>query len=1479
MNNKKLSSRVIAAAVAVLLVFCTAAASYCFAAPGTSSIEIGKNGVLYIKTAEDFAAFARFCRYDANSRGLSVELSADIKLDGSSFEPVPIFCGSFDGKGYTVTGYDYTDEGSTVGLFRIVAQGAVVKNLRFEGGIRPEGTAEYVGGIAGKNFGTLLNCTFVGSVSGKEQIGGIAGKNDTTGLISACRTYGVAKGEHYTGGITGYNSGIVINSENSMLVNVTDEEIQFSLQNIDLSNIISAEGVTGSTDTGGIAGFSSGSIRSCTNLGNVGYIHLGYNVGGIAGRQSGYINNCRNSGEINGRKDVGGIVGQAEPFRAIDFSADIAAKLSEQADKLDASSDRLTETADSSNDKISGTIDSLADSLDNVRSDLSDLSDYLSGYADDISDSANELSARVTDTLDKMAPILDNFTEITRKATDLTESLRTATDELAKASDLASDSVESLNTALDKMDGVSAKLSDALADLGDSLEMLKDAMGDADEIEKAAKDTADSLKTISDGLSELSDAVTSFGDAADILDERVTDSKEWNALFDNAEKIGDSISELSEAVGDIASAVDKLKDSVDEKKTKAVLEDILSATEHFDNASKKLDEALAEISGNIGGDSSSAKDAVFEIKKCKSDFDTAQKQLDEARQHLENSSEGQEALKYVASAEEHIAKAAEYAGLALDAASSGDLTNAATYVANARAEAKAADADLTSARKILDSLGSSDDEEVKAALASFTAAQNSLRSAQNHAKNAFDSAGDFIDSVDVSLGGIVKALGTITEAGKEFRLGLGSVRDAIENADGAVDKDKADKAYNNLQDSVERLSDAGVDLGDAMSDAISILDDMRDSESANEIKDLLKSAKDSLGTSLDKFSEATDVLSSALDTITGEIDGNKIGDAVGLLSDATRLLSSVADSVDKASDDLKDSMKALDLAAQSLTDAFGTLGDSMDIMKEISGIATTASDDLHTLVRDLADKEEIKMPSLGEKFTSLKNNLSDSSKSALDIIKRLNSELSDSADELIDCLSDVGDIVSEVLHIFSDAISGEDGRATSIDELTEDISDEDTDEVTQGKVSGSTNAGLIKGDVNVGGIAGSMAIEFDFDPEDDVTKIGEESFNFRYRTRSVLRECTNTGEINAKKNYVGGIVGREDLGSVIDCINDSAVSSDSGSYCGGIAGASYSTIRGSWSRSAVSSATYCGGIAGYGYTLIGNGAIVKFDDSDIDIEEFYGAICGDADGDGAMKDNFYVKGNYGGVDGVGYEGKAEPCTFDVLSAKESFPAFFLSYEVKFTEDDEVISSVTKKYGESIDDDEIPEIPFVEGTYAHWSSFDKNSVTFPETVTVERNSYVTSLSAGDAGTPAVAVVDGLFTDRDSLEYKYRDGDNMPVDNAEYTIELRLDGTSKSADGLTTLRLKLPDGKKQRLYKYSGLTGEKTKLDYTVNGSYAVVEGESLANSAVYYFEKGFSPVSATVLIVVIILAAAVLAAAIFGKAKAGKRGKYSAKPKG
>ena len=43
------------------------------------------------------------------------------------------------------------------------------------------------------------------------------------------------------------------------------------------------------TDTGGIAGRSSGMILTSVNTGTVGYEHIGYNVGGIVGRTDGLV--------------------------------------------------------------------------------------------------------------------------------------------------------------------------------------------------------------------------------------------------------------------------------------------------------------------------------------------------------------------------------------------------------------------------------------------------------------------------------------------------------------------------------------------------------------------------------------------------------------------------------------------------------------------------------------------------------------------------------------------------------------------------------------------------------------------------------------------------------------------------------------------------------------------------------------------------------------------------------------------------------------------------------------------------------------------------------------------------------------------------------------------------------------------------------------------------------------------------------------
>lgn len=157
-------------------------------------------------------------------------------------------------------------------------------------------------------------------------MGGIAGTN--SGAITGCTASGVVRGTQYTGGIAGQNSGTLLRCENTAAVNTTVSDADLASAGISgLENtfysILKKEDTAENaitTDTGGIAGFSTGIVQSCTNAGSVGYPHVGYNVGGIAGRQSGYMASCVNRGEIQGRKDVGGIVGQMVPDITLQFS-------------------------------------------------------------------------------------------------------------------------------------------------------------------------------------------------------------------------------------------------------------------------------------------------------------------------------------------------------------------------------------------------------------------------------------------------------------------------------------------------------------------------------------------------------------------------------------------------------------------------------------------------------------------------------------------------------------------------------------------------------------------------------------------------------------------------------------------------------------------------------------------------------------------------------------------------------------------------------------------------------------------------------------------------------------------------------------------------------------------------------------------------------------------------------------------------------
>ena len=385
-------------ALALLLSLCPAA--------------LAQEGGLSIGTLEELEEFARRCSADTYSKGLTVLLTADIDAGGADIS-IPVFLGTFDGRGHKISGLSLQGSNSGYGLFSRIESGATVKNLSVEGTVIPAGTQSAVGGLAGENDGSIEQCSFSGIVAGAESVGGLAGRNG--GTISGCNVSGVVRGTKYTGGVAGQSSGTILRCQNNAAVNTTAadgaESAQLDLESA-LYSVLKKEELEESavtTDTGGIAGYSTGAIQSCTNTGPVGYPHVGYNVGGIAGRQNGYLANSTNRGEVQGRKDVGGVVGQMVPDITLQFSQDALEELKTELARLQTMIDDTLDEAQTTSDSVSTHIERLSNYADSASDSAHSLAQQTGTFVDDNVAAANELILLVERYLDKFAPILDDL--------------------------------------------------------------------------------------------------------------------------------------------------------------------------------------------------------------------------------------------------------------------------------------------------------------------------------------------------------------------------------------------------------------------------------------------------------------------------------------------------------------------------------------------------------------------------------------------------------------------------------------------------------------------------------------------------------------------------------------------------------------------------------------------------------------------------------------------------------------------------------------------------------------------------------------------------------------------------------------------------------------------------------------------------------------------------------------------------------------
>jgi len=338
-------------------------------------------GVIYISTTYDLVELAENCVDEQWSQGKIFVLNNDIHMTGVDFDGIPSFGGIFLGQGHVIYGLDLSLDRNTTGFFRYIQKNALVKGLKIEANVQPDSGNSIIGGFAGCNKGYIQDCTFTGIVSGKHTVGGFVGVNKVSGTIENCVINGIVHGESTVGGFAGKNQGVIRNCINYAEINTDVEhntigldldslsmDIELSLD-MDTSSFGFSESMDSACDIGGVAGTSSGVIRSCINFGNVGYEKMGYNIGGIVGSQNGYVADCMNFAVINGANGVGGIIGQFKPNVQLNFDNSSMDAVTNSVDNLSTSMDSFISEVESLESEVDD------EEVEDIKSALEELED------------------------------------------------------------------------------------------------------------------------------------------------------------------------------------------------------------------------------------------------------------------------------------------------------------------------------------------------------------------------------------------------------------------------------------------------------------------------------------------------------------------------------------------------------------------------------------------------------------------------------------------------------------------------------------------------------------------------------------------------------------------------------------------------------------------------------------------------------------------------------------------------------------------------------------------------------------------------------------------------------------------------------------------------------------------------------------------------------------------------------------------------
>lgn len=611
-----MKNRIISAMLIIQIVLCTFSATILSAAASENTVTIDDK--------ESFIKFSKDCTLDKWSDGKIINLTCDIDFSAGEFKPVPIFGGIFNGNGHTISGVNLNQKGSYQGVFRYIDKNGRVSGLNVKGELSPGGSKSFIGGIAGENSGIIEACTFEGAVKGENVVGGIAGFNTDCGRITGCMAYGSVSGENSTGGIAGKNDGFIQNCTNNASVNTVYVEKKNTISDIEtdagsfiensknLKEENEEESVLGHTDTGGIVGYTSGIVQGCVNKAAIGYKHIGYNVGGIAGRQSGYMLGCENYALIQGRKDVGGIVGQAEPYILLNTSESILRNVKQELNTLNSMVNKFITDTDDLGDEaeayLNGISDYSKDAGDNAEALLNQGTDFIDENLDEI----NAQAAILSNTLDKLKPVFETLENSGEYMTDGISEISEALDDIDIYAPDLSDETEKIKNALSEISKAERNLKRSISSLRNAVDYLDKAieLNNASKVQTAIIKMNTSIKEI---INAKQDIKKSFADIEGIIGSK---PENFEDIGINAKKIAEYLKNIGENTSTVITSLKAISESLDTiiLNTEIDFSAILLAASSLKSSVRYLERASKYISSELENIGDAVEDAADKLE-------------------------------------------------------------------------------------------------------------------------------------------------------------------------------------------------------------------------------------------------------------------------------------------------------------------------------------------------------------------------------------------------------------------------------------------------------------------------------------------------------------------------------------------------------------------------------------------------------------------------------------------------------------------------------------------------------------------------------------------------------------------------------------------------------------------------------------------------------------------------------------------------